>query len=196
MHGLIELEAITRHFGASLFALGALSHRIHIRSAACSLSLSMSFLRSLCCRSSPADGNPGPRRNQHTADGPSEPTEKLPTDQDVSKLPEPPFKFIKYLNDNESVRTLDLLNPYLEYEQSLRREFAKGHKNIHPLANLIPVFEGTESIGIRNGDRKDGNKDKYIMPLGTSELYNEGAPAVVKTLAEYNRQFAAFTHCK
>ena len=161
----------------------------------------MSLLRSLCCRPSTQDIQDIQADNIHgqPSDDGAHRSEKSTTDAEVSKLPVPPSQFVKHCNGNEHVLIWDLLRPYLEYEQSLRRDFAHNDKKVDGLANLIPIYAGgndADKVTARNSERKKANKEKYIMRLSESQVGDDGSPAIAPSLDEYKRNSEAFTHCE
>ncbi|KAF9224651.1 hypothetical protein BS17DRAFT_816863 [Gyrodon lividus] len=107
----------------------------------------------------------------------------------------PSSQFLSYLSNNPTTPTRELLQPYLSYETWMRKAFAKGHAGIDDLANLVPVYDGYESLfRIRTIDHQRADKEKYIMPLLDVERKANGAAAIAVSLDQYQRNFDAFTH--
>ena len=62
---------------------------------------------------------------------------------------------------------------------------------------MVPIFDGHEKtlkIRARKLDQEtSGEKDKYVMPLLKAERKPDGAPAIVTTIKEFQKNFNLFS---
>lgn len=106
----------------------------------------------------------------------------------------PSSEFLSHLSKHPEVPTRELLQPYLAYELWLRKAFAKGEIKLDHLVNLVPIYDGSESLfKIRTIDRETSARDKYIMPLKQHEQEVNDAPAIATSFQDYRNNFEAFT---
>ncbi|KAK6956592.1 hypothetical protein Daesc_001871 [Daldinia eschscholtzii] len=109
-------------------------------------------------------------------------------------LPEPPSQFISYLDQNQGDPTRALLQPYLGYEKWLRHEFVNPDAEIDCYSNLVPVFNGQESLfKIRTIDYLLADKSRYLMPLQDHQREEDNSLAIVESLEKYQCNFDGFT---
>ncbi|EFX02070.1 ankyrin repeat protein [Grosmannia clavigera kw1407] len=109
-------------------------------------------------------------------------------------LPTPPGDFIGRLASTKNVPARQVVTPYIAYETELRHKFAEG-QNIPQNANMIPIYDGHENlVKFCHHGRNILDKTKYIMPLPQSLTGNHGDPAITLSLADYRKNFRAFTH--
>ena len=116
----------------------------------------------------------------------------------IPKTPVPSKEFVSYLAEHPNTPVRELLKPFTEYEDALRRVFATqpDHKEIQDhFANLVPLFGGNEDLRIRARDlEKESEKEKqnYIMPLKDEERKANGEMAIVDK-QEFMKNFAIFS---
>lgn len=113
-------------------------------------------------------------------------------------LPVPQHRFIEYVAAHPKTPMSELLQPFKEHEDELRKVFAQQPEHaITKELNLVPVFEGHEQdVTIRARDltaESDSLKEKYIMPLKTSERKPNGALAIADSLQHFKTNFNLFT---
>ena len=98
--------------------------------------------------------------------------------EEKAALPTPSASFPSLLSRNKGTATRELVLPYLANETALRKAFAGEAGGISDDANLVPVYNGHEKLFITLGvDRKTGDGEKYLMPLGDRERENDGSLA-------------------
>lgn len=116
----------------------------------------------------------------------------------MPSLPLPPQRFIEHVAANPSTPIIELLHPFKQHEDELRKVFAQepdhsATKQLH----VVPVFAGHEQhvkIRARNLESEsDALKEKYIMPLKPSERKPNGAPAIAASLQDFRTNFNLFT---
>jgi ankyrin repeat protein len=93
---------------------------------------------------------------------------------------------------------VERLQPYLEYENTLRKLFARQPENPvlgHPHVGVVPVFKGhAEEIKTQTRNlASDEENQRYIMPLSDSDRKHHGDPAVVGTLKEFEHNLGIFS---
>lgn len=108
--------------------------------------------------------------------------------------------FIPHFAQNRDIPVPEILEPFKAYESELRKYYAQ--KPDDPvlkdgLTNMVPVFNGKESkLKIRARkleEESEEEKGRYVMPLLDSERKAEGAPAVVTSLKEFQKNFNIFS---
>ncbi|PYH37815.1 uncharacterized protein BO87DRAFT_413209 [Aspergillus neoniger CBS 115656] len=109
--------------------------------------------------------------------------------------PTTPSRFLSHLSKHPDKPTRQLLQPYLEYETWLRRQFTTPKPTIGGSGDLVSVYAWRQSsLRIRTTDRNETPAAQYIMPLENEQRLPEGAPAIAASFAEFQYQFEAFTH--
>ncbi|KAI0884918.1 uncharacterized protein GGS22DRAFT_148152 [Annulohypoxylon maeteangense] len=118
--------------------------------------------------------------------------------ESAPSLPAPSSQFISYLNqskENKRTPTRDLVKPYLLYENRPRYEFLRPNATIDALANLVPIYDGQESLfKIRTIDYEKADKDLYLMRLRGRQREKKPRLAIAKSFEAYQKNFDAFTH--
>lgn len=116
----------------------------------------------------------------------------------LPKLPVSLDEFIPYITKHSSIK--DAALPFLNYEHELRKVYAQTPNDpalSNPLVNCIPVFSGHENdIKIHARDLKaetEEQRQRYLMPLKSSERRLAGSAAVVSSLAEFRSNFSIFS---
>ncbi|KAI1444280.1 hypothetical protein F5Y02DRAFT_390306 [Annulohypoxylon stygium] len=113
-------------------------------------------------------------------------------------LPAPSSQFISYINrddENEGTPTRFLVKPYLDYEKWLRREFLREGVEIDCLSNLVPIYNGQETLfKIRTIDFEKADKEKYLMPLWKKQREKDDKIAIAESFEKFQKNFHAFTH--
>lgn len=121
---------------------------------------------------------------------------------ELSKLPISDVKdFIPYFASQRKKPVSQILEPFTSYENDLRKIFAQAPE--HPMVscgknpNLVPVFAGHETqlkIHARNlSVETEEEKEKYLMTLKTSDRKQNGSPALVSSLKEFQKNFNLFS---
>lgn len=114
--------------------------------------------------------------------------------ESAPSLPGSPAQFLSYLDQNPETPTRALLQPYLAYEKWLRYEFVRPNAEIDCLSNIVPVYDGQESLfRIRVIDYELADKNRYLMPLESSEREKDKSLAIAGSLEEYQDNFDGFT---
>lgn len=119
-------------------------------------------------------------------------------------LPDVPAKhadFIEYVAAHLGTPMPELLQPYKDYDNELRKAFAQqpGHAAVQDdMGNLTPMFntrhESEVKIRARDPDAEtQGERDTYIMPLRPEERKANGSPAIVQSMQEFKTNFAIFS---
>lgn len=113
-------------------------------------------------------------------------------------LPVPPERFIEHVAANPSTPIAELLQPFKQHEDELRKVFAQQPD--HPVTkqlHVVPVFAGHEQdVKIRARDldaESDGLKETYIMPLKPSERKPNDTLAIANSLQHFRTNFNLFT---
>ena len=109
-------------------------------------------------------------------------------------VPAPPAQFLSYLSQHPQIPTRTLLQPYLAYEKWMRYEFMRSDSDIDCLAQLVPIYDGQESLlRIRTLDYEFSDKTRYLMPLQEYQREADNSLAIVRTFEDYQGNFDAFT---
>lgn len=126
-------------------------------------------------------------------------SEDQPTELIV--LPSLPAKhedWITYVSARPDTTLHDLIAPYKDYDNKLREVFAQQPQ--HPAASqptVIPIFAGCEEdikIRARNLTAEtDTERQRYLMPLKKNDRRDDGVPAVVQSLKEFQTNFQLFS---
>lgn len=106
--------------------------------------------------------------------------------------------FISYISKQQDREVHALVAPYNEYEAKLREGFAqyRDHDALQdPSVNAVPIFSGDPQIlRVRARGTDDHSiNDKYMMPLSVKDRKPEGAPATVKSLQDFKKNFNLFS---
>ena len=122
------------------------------------------------------------------------------TELRLPSIPVPIKDFIPYLAENGNKPVHKALEPFSAYEAELRKFYAQrpDHEVLKDgLTNMVPLFNGHEQdlkIRARNLDgESEAEKEKYVMPLLDEERKSNGAPAVVTSLKEFQKNFNLFS---
>ena len=119
----------------------------------------------------------------------------------LPSIPVPIKDFIPHFSQKRDISVPEILEPFKAYESELRKYYAQ--KPDDPvlkdgLTNMVPVFNGHESdlkIRARKLDEEsEEEKGRYIMPLLDAERKLEGAPAVVTSLKEFQKNYIGRAH--
>jgi ankyrin repeat protein len=117
---------------------------------------------------------------------------------DLPSLPADHVDWISYVARHPDKPLRELLAPYKEYDSKLREVFAQQPE--HPAIdkpNVVPVFAGCEDeLKIRARDlaaESEAERQCYLMPLKKAERKSSDAPAVVKSLKEFQTNFQLFS---
>lgn len=125
---------------------------------------------------------------------------EAPTKLSLPSLPVPIKEFIPYFANYSTTPVNKLVEPFKNYEAELRKFYAQ--KPDDPalkdgLTNMVPVFDGHESdlkVRARKLDQEsEEEKQRYVMPLLKEERKPDGAPAVVTSLKEFQKNFSIFS---
>ena len=123
------------------------------------------------------------------------------TSEGTLELPMVPVEhadFISYLGQHPETPVPKLLDPFKSYEGKLREIFAQQPKHEalrNPHVNTVPIFTGHQDLlkaRARSLDDQSEN-EKYIMPLEGGARKPQGAPAVVGSLKEFQKNFDLFS---
>jgi hypothetical protein len=113
-------------------------------------------------------------------------------------LPVPQHRFIEHVAANPATPIAELLQPFKQHEDELRKIFAQQPE--HPATkqlNIIPVFNGHEKdVRTRARDpttEPDNIKEKYIMPLKPTERKANGTLAIADSMQDFKTNFNLFT---
>ncbi|KAH7088003.1 hypothetical protein FB567DRAFT_329745 [Paraphoma chrysanthemicola] len=116
----------------------------------------------------------------------------------LPSLPADHQDWISHVASQPETPIHDLLSPYKDYDSKLREVFAQ-HPD-HPAVNkpnVVPIFAGREQdLRVRARDlsaETDEERQRYLMPLKKSDRRSNGAPAVVKSLKEFQTNFQLFS---
>lgn len=122
-------------------------------------------------------------------------------DAKLMELPELPAKhrdWISYASSHPDVPIPQLITPYKEYDSKLREIFAQQPQ--HPAItqpNIVAIFSGTEKdLKIRARDlgaESEMERQRYLMPLKKADRRPDGAPAVVRSIKEFQTNFQLFS---
>ncbi|CAH0051932.1 unnamed protein product [Clonostachys solani] len=118
----------------------------------------------------------------------------------LPELPAPLVELPKYISQHPEKPVAQILEPYRQYEASLRSLFAQDGKNPvlqDPHINVLPLFTNdTKSITTRARDLSTESaeeKSKYMMPLAEDKRRANGSPATVSDLSEFQKNFNVFS---
>lgn len=119
---------------------------------------------------------------------------------DLPQLPVPHKELARYVADHPGTPIADMLQPYREYEATLRQLYAQdpGNKMLQtPDLNILPLFTA-DSPGIRIRARhpaaeSEEQKHQYIMALPDDLRRAAGSRAVVKSLKDFQHNFNVFS---
>lgn len=119
---------------------------------------------------------------------------------DLPTLPVPHAELARYISENADKPMTDIIEPYRNYEASLRTVYAQDRKNPilqDPHLNVLPLFtEDTKLIKTRARDlaaESDKEKSRYVMPLPDDKRRPHGSPATVADLGEFQNNFNVFS---
>ncbi|KAG0652383.1 Ankyrin-3 [Hyphodiscus hymeniophilus] len=127
--------------------------------------------------------------------------DETPAPIEMPKLPAPVKDFISLLLKNTDTPIASLLQPYKAYESELRKVYAQqpAHAAVKDgKVNLVPLFSGdpqtelkvrARSLGTESGDEKS----RYLMTLRDNERKSNGAPAIVPSFKDFQRNFNLFS---
>lgn len=132
-------------------------------------------------------------------------TEKMKMESSIETatidLPSVPAKyedFIPYLKDNKDTPMAQLMEPYKQYDNAMRRVFAQQPD--HPAArepSIVPIFHGHEAdLKVRARDlaaERDETKASFIMPLDNDKRLTDGTRAIVPSLKDFRTNFNVFS---
>jgi hypothetical protein len=113
-------------------------------------------------------------------------------------LPVEHAQWIGHISERQDIPMHELLAPYKQYDAKLREVFAQqpSHPAINT-PNVVPIFSGKEEqVKIRARDlatESEEERQRYLMPLKTSERKPDGAPAIVQSLKEFQTNFQLFS---
>src|SRR5436190_2726455 len=120
-----------------------------------------------------------------------------------TSLPSVPAKhsdFTSYVASHAQASIWDLVEPYKRYDAKLREVFAR--EPCHPALsdhwlNVVPVF-GSHESDLKIRARKlhietEQEKEKYVMPLKDADRKQDGSPAIVQSLKEFQTNFNLFS---
>lgn len=121
------------------------------------------------------------------------------------QLPFVPVKhkdFVQNIQSHPQTPIKELVKPYNDYDAAARKIYAQAPthtllKENH--ANIVPIYDtmtGSTDIRVRArslGSESVEEKQKYILPLSADKRRDNGSPAVVPTLDEFQNNFALFT---
>ncbi|KAG9255835.1 ankyrin repeat protein [Emericellopsis atlantica] len=110
-------------------------------------------------------------------------------------LPDIPRNFVAHLNRNTDTVTQEVLEPFLQYELTLRKAFAQRDGSIDDMANLVHIYDPSTTLPkFRNIDREQCDPEKYLMRLSSDSPGTDRSCAVADSFEAYQRNFDAFTH--
>ncbi|KAH6610532.1 ankyrin repeat [Trichoderma cornu-damae] len=119
---------------------------------------------------------------------------------DLPELPASHADLVNYIAQNPTKPMVEIMEPYRKYEAQLRRVFAQDRQNPilnDPYINVVPLFtDAAKNITVRARDlasESEEEKSKYIMALPEDKRRPHGSPAVVASLAEFQRNFGIFS---
>lgn len=119
---------------------------------------------------------------------------------DLPTLPVPHAELARYISENADKPMTEIIEPYRNYEASLRTVYAQDRKNPilqDPHLNVLPLFtQDTKLIKTRARDlaaESEEEKSKYVMPLPDDKRRPHGSPATVADLSEFQNNFNVFS---
>jgi hypothetical protein len=120
---------------------------------------------------------------------------------EMPKLPAPVKDFIPYLSKHPSTPISTLVEPYKAFESELRKVYAQ--QPIHEAVkdgkvNLVPLFSDGCPTELKVRARlikteTDDEKSKYLLPLKDEDRKPNGAPAIVSSLKDFQKNFNLFS---
>lgn len=117
---------------------------------------------------------------------------------ELPTLPAKHADFIAYVKDHKDTPMTELLEPYKQYDNEMRKVFAQHHD--HAAAkdpSIVPVFDGHEDdLRVKARDlatESDETKASFIMPLSDDKRLQDGDLAVVSSLAGFRTNFNVFS---
>lgn len=117
---------------------------------------------------------------------------------ELPPLPIAHRNFIPYLASNKDTPMTQLLEPYKQYDNEMRKVFAQQPD--HPAAknpSIVPIFNGHEGdLKVRARDlasESDETKSTFIMPLEYDKRLPDGSLAVVPSLSAFRTNFNVFS---
>ncbi|CAI6337715.1 unnamed protein product [Periconia digitata] len=117
----------------------------------------------------------------------------------LPKVPAKHADFISYAHAHADQSLPELLEPYKQYDASIREVFAQEPD--HPALtddhlNIVPVYAGFEDkVKIRARDpatQSDEERERYVMPLDDADRRPTGSPAIAKSIDEFKQNFSIF----
>lgn len=119
---------------------------------------------------------------------------------DLPQLPAAHAELAKYIAQHPETPMTSIMEPYREYEATLRTVYAQDRQNPlleDPHLNVLPLFtQDTHLITTRARDldaESDDDKSKYIMPLPEDKRRAQGSPATVADFNEFQKNFNIFS---
>lgn len=118
----------------------------------------------------------------------------------LPRLPASHKELARYIADHPETPIAEILQPYREYEATLRQLYAQdpGNQALQmPDLNIMSLF-ATDSPGIHIRARdpaaeSEQQKQHYIMALPDAQRRPGGSPAVVESLKEFQKNFNVFS---
>ncbi|CAH0050859.1 unnamed protein product [Clonostachys solani] len=116
------------------------------------------------------------------------------------ELPAPLSGLVKYIHEHPELPVSQILGPYHKYEAYFRALFAQDGQNPildNPYINILLLF--TEVTGLVTTRARNlaletaEERSRYIMPLPDEKRRKDGSPAIVASLAEFQRNFSIFS---
>lgn len=120
--------------------------------------------------------------------------------QALPELPVPLSGLVKYIHEHPELSISQILGPYHKHEGYLRALFAQDGQNPildNPYVNTLPLF--TEVSGLITTRARNPaletveERSRYIVPLPDEKRRKDGSPAIVASLAEFQRNFSIFS---
>lgn len=118
----------------------------------------------------------------------------------LPQLPVPHKELARYIADHPETPVAEVLQPYREYEATLRQLYAQdpGKQVLQlPDLNILPIFTiDSPGIHIRARDpaaESKQQKQQYIMALPDAQRRPGGSPAVVESFKEFQNNFNVFS---
>ena len=106
----------------------------------------------------------------------------------------------RYIAEHSDKSLVEILEPYRQYEASLRSIYAQDRQNPvldDPHLNVVPLFtDDTKLITTRARDlasESEEEKSRYVMPLPDDKRRPDGSPATVANLEEFRKNFNIFS---
>ncbi|CAM1506895.1 Fc.00g065360.m01.CDS01 [Cosmosporella sp. VM-42] len=119
---------------------------------------------------------------------------------DLPEMPAPHAELAKYIFQNPDKSMVSIMEPYRNFEASLRTVYAQDRQNPilnDPHLNVLPLFnDDTKFITTRARDlnaESEEEKSKYVMPLPDDKRRAHGSPATVANFGEFQKNFNVFS---